>query len=92
MSDNCFNSTRREAYSYICTHIIHWLIVEVGFINLGGIVEQEVLPQLLVSSSKQLVEDVEVSFSLWSLGYSKLLKEKCLKRGYMKKGRRRRGG
>ena len=64
----------------VCAYIIHWFKVEVGFVNLRGGVEHEILPQLFVRSGKQLVEDVEVSLSLWSLSYPELLEEKRLKK------------
>ena len=59
-------------------YIVHWLKVEVGFINLRGGIEHEILSQLLVSSGKQLVEDVEVALSLRPLGHPELFKEECL--------------
>ena len=63
------------------THILDWFEVEVWFIDLRGYIEHEVLSQLLISSSKQLVEDVKVTLSRGTLGYTELLKEKRLKEG-----------
>ena len=64
----------------VCTaYVIYRLKVEVGFIDLRGNIEHEVLLELLVGSGKQLVEDVEVALSVRTLGHSKLLQEKRLK-------------
>ena len=79
-------------YVYIqvySAYIIYWLEVEVGFIDLRGGVKHEILSQLIVSSRKQLVEDVEIAFSLWTLSYSELLEEECLKRRWDREEMRR---
>ena len=43
-------------------------------------VEHEFRGQMLVGSSNQLVEDVEISFSLWVGGHTSLLQQVCLER------------
>ena len=75
---------------YTKPYIFNWLKVEVRFVNLGGDVEKEVLSQLLVSSGKKLIEDVEASFSIRSRSNSKLLEKKRLKWN-VDRGRRGRG-
>ena len=65
----------------IFTYIFDRFEVEVWFVDLRGYIEHEVLSQLLIRSSKQLVEDVEVTLSVGTLGYTELLEEKRLKDG-----------
>ena len=61
------------------TYIFDRLKVEVWFIYLRGDIEHEVLRQLLISSCKQLVEDVEVTLPVGTLSDTELLKKKRLK-------------
>lgn len=63
----------------VTAYIFNWFKVEVGFIDLRGDIEHEVLSELFISTSKQLVEDVEVTLPIGTLSNTKLLKKKRLR-------------